>query len=148
MFKKKVAHVMENKAIIKEMIIEDRERMPVRGGYMIRTQLMSDEIPDDTFMDQFVTQYQREIDEYSKKFPTSTKTELIQKWRARIDKMREEIKKIRDDKDLNDEEKKHKIERRLEIIKNDSQSIDQALEYLRQRGLAAREMFAKLQNTK
>ena len=134
---------------IEEVIINDREKMPVRGGYMIRTQLMSDEIPDDTFMDQFVARYQREVEDYTNKFPTSTKTEMIQSWRARIVKMHEMIKKTRNDNSLNDFEKKAKIERCLDIIRNDQYSIKQALEYLQRRANEGREMFEKLnQKTK
>ncbi len=134
---------------IEEVIINDREKMPVRGGYMIRTQLMSDEIPDDTFMDQFVARYQREVEDYANKFPTSTKTEMIQSWRARIVKMHEIIKKTRNDNSLNDFEKKAKIERCLDIIRNDQYSIEQALNYLQRRANEGREIFEKLnQKTK
>ena len=130
---KKVVNGFENPEVIKEIIIADREKMPVRGGYMIRTQIMSDDIPDDTFMDQFVTKYQDEVNEYLKKFPESSKTELIHKWRARIETMSRQIKAIRKDSSLTDEEKKKKIARRLEIIANDQHSIQQTVEYLAHR---------------
>ena len=54
------------------LITQDRERIPVRGGYMIRPQEMSDDVVDDTFLDKFCAVYQKEIDEYTKNIQTST----------------------------------------------------------------------------
>lgn len=130
------------------LIIQDRERIPMRGGYMIRPQEMSDDVVDDRFLDKFCAVYRDEIAEYTKNIKTSTKAELIAKWVARIAKMKETIKATKQSTELTDEEKRKKIARCLDIIANDKESIHCAIEYLKHRNDPLKEIIARKQKLK
>ena len=76
------------------------------------------------------------------------KTELIQKWKNSIEKMKEQITKLQNDKSLSVAERQKKIARRIDIINDYEFSIKQAQEYIDRERRKAQALFNTQTQTK
>ena len=103
---------------------------------------------DETTLNQLGSTYQKDIDFYINKFPTSIKVEQIQRHVARINKMKHTIRQIQKSSAALSEEDINKIKSCLRIIKETEFSIHSAIEYLQYRANEGKETLAKLYKTK
>lgn len=80
--------------------------------------------------------------------PLHTKQELIQKWTNIIAEMEQKIKEIRADETLPASERKTKIARRMEIIRDCRFSLKQAQEYIKSQKQREKKLYEEYMKKK
>ena len=114
------------------------------GKHANHIKLESGQVVDDEFLDNFCAINRKDYEKYTKRTVTSGKAEQLKHWFDRIQKMKKLIKEIRKDSEMTTADKRKKIQRCLDIIRGDKNSITNAIEYLKIRSSKDAELFGRI----
>lgn len=115
---------------MKQVKIHDGLTIKNRYHVSLKKHTTNEILIEDKVVNDFAEKYNAQINKLMDRFPGAPKMDQITRWVGCIDVLYKEIKKIRIDNDMNSDDKKRKISRRLDIIADHQFSIRQAVDYL------------------